>query len=68
MPRAVWLPAPLAILKVTDRLCWLADAMGSLANRLGTKRVYTLGLLLFLVASALSAAASLLWMLIGLRA
>lgn len=62
-----------------DGLKWVVNAytivfagllltMGSLADRLGAKRVYSYGLALFLVASALSAAASSLWMLIGLRA
>ncbi|MDR9856110.1 MFS transporter [Paenibacillus sp. VCA1] len=43
-------------------------SMGGLADKLGARRVYVGGLILFLAASALSAAASSLGMLIALRA
>jgi len=43
-------------------------SMGALADKLGAKRVYTAGLVLFLAASAISAVVSTLGALIGLRA
>ncbi|MCR2807569.1 MFS transporter [Paenibacillus soyae] len=43
-------------------------SMGALADRLGAKRVYTVGLFLFLAASAISAAVSTLGAFIALRA
>ncbi|MFD1954520.1 MFS transporter [Paenibacillus thailandensis] len=43
-------------------------SMGALADTLGAKRVYTCGLVLFLAGSAISAAASNLGTLIGMRA
>ncbi|XEC94505.1 MFS transporter [Paenibacillus tarimensis] len=43
-------------------------SMGAFADKLGAKRVYTVGLALFLAVSAISAAVSTLGELIGLRA
>ena len=46
----------------------LLMSMGALADKLGAKRVFSAGLVIFLAASALSAAAPSLGLLIGLRA
>jgi DHA2 family methylenomycin A resistance protein-like MFS transporter len=46
----------------------LLMSMGALADKVGAKRVFSIGLVIFLAASALSAAAPSLGLLIGLRA